>query len=113
MEKNLFGNHPVLLPPTDSQSPPPAFASDPLKHVSEAGSPGKDFEGYTAVPTTGSAKPSAIDIVEIDGLNSASAHSNHEANFTKSSSPPAVSKYYCYFYMYTTVEHLNLHKAYK
>nr|GME07621.1 zinc finger protein-like 1 homolog [Ipomoea batatas] len=89
MEKNLFGNHPVLLPPTDSQSPPPAFASDPLKHVSEAGSPGKDFEGYTAVPTTGSAKPSAIDIVEIDGLNSASAHSNHEANFTKSSSPPA------------------------
>ncbi|RAL38898.1 unnamed protein product [Cuscuta campestris] len=90
LEKSLFGNHPVSLPPTDSRSPPPAFSSDPLKHFSEAGVSGKDITagGIEAVQT-GSLSPSALGIVQIDGLNSASTQTSHEANFTKSSSPPA------------------------
>ncbi|CAA0807465.1 RING/U-box superfamily protein [Striga hermonthica] len=50
LEKNLFGNHPVSLG-TETRSPPPAFASEPLMHPSA----GKD-----AVPTaTGFARPAS------------------------------------------------------
>ncbi|CAH9091154.1 unnamed protein product [Cuscuta epithymum] len=89
LEKNLFGNHPVSLHPTDSRNPPPAFASDPLKHFSEAGASGIDIALGMEAAETGSLKPSALGIVEIDRPNSADAHSNHEASFTQSSSPPA------------------------
>ncbi|GER36908.1 zinc finger protein-like protein [Striga asiatica] len=80
LEKNLFGNHPVSLG-TETRSPPPAFASEPLMHPSA----GKD-----AVPTaTGFTRPASLDIVETDGPSSAtSSLPNHEPNFSKSSSPP-------------------------
>ncbi|RZS02357.1 hypothetical protein BHM03_00032403 [Ensete ventricosum] len=34
LEKNIFGNHLVSLPAVENHMPPPAFASDPLMHVS-------------------------------------------------------------------------------
>ncbi|XAR52920.1 hypothetical protein NMG60_11021254 [Bertholletia excelsa] len=72
LEKNVFGNHPVPSPVTESRTPPPAFASDPLMHVSAAGGSssagGKD------------------DIVEIDGPSLGSP-SNQKSSFMKSSSP--------------------------
>lgn len=34
LEKNIFGNHLVTLPPEDFRDPPPAFSSDPLKRLS-------------------------------------------------------------------------------
>ncbi|XP_006346311.1 zinc finger protein-like 1 homolog isoform X3 [Solanum tuberosum] len=84
LEKKLFGNHPVTLPGTEPRGPPPAFASDPLKHISAGG---KDSEGLAAI-ATGSSKPASLDIVEIDGSTSApSSMSNHETNFMKSTSP--------------------------
>ena len=67
LEKNLFGNHPVSLPATESRGPSPAFASDPLIS-SLSPSVAKDAEGYSVVS---SAKPSISDIVEIDGPSSA------------------------------------------
>ena len=75
MEKNLFGNHPVSLPVTESRSPPPAFSSDPLINRENNSIP-DSAEGY---PATGS-RILATDIVEIDGPNSA-------GNFLKGSSP--------------------------
>ncbi|KAI9124220.1 hypothetical protein K1719_005520 [Acacia pycnantha] len=78
MEKSLFGNHPVSLPVTESRSPPPAFASDPLinkgnEEISDS------VEGYSSPPGT-RPKLSVADIVEIDSPNSA-------GNFIKTSSP--------------------------
>ncbi|CAN4112106.1 unnamed protein product [Withania somnifera] len=82
MEKNLFGNHPVTFPGAEPRGPPPAFASDPLKHVSAGG---KDSEGLAAI-AIGSSKSASMDIVEIDGSTSApSSMSNHD--FMKSTSP--------------------------
>ncbi|KAL2477336.1 RING/U-box superfamily protein [Forsythia ovata] len=87
LEKNLFGNHPVSFPGPESRSPPTAFSSDPIIHAVAGGmssSVGKD----AASSTTGSAKPSSLDIIEINGPDSAtSSLPNHELNFTKSSSP--------------------------
>ncbi|KAL7227406.1 hypothetical protein ACSBR1_022282 [Camellia fascicularis] len=79
LEKNLFGNHPVSLPATESRVPPPAFSSDPLMHVSTTGGSsstvGKDTN----------------DIVEIDGPSSVNPSlSNQHSNFTKSASPVGV-----------------------
>ncbi|CAL5358110.1 unnamed protein product [Camellia sinensis] len=76
LEKNLFGNHPVSLPATESCVPPPAFSSDPLMHVSTTGGSsstvGKDTN----------------DIVEIDFPSSVNPSlSNQHSNFTKSASP--------------------------
>ncbi|CAL5329382.1 unnamed protein product [Camellia sinensis] len=87
LEKNLFGNHPVSLPATESRTPPPAFASDPLMHAtSTEGSSsmiGKDVAGYAAATGMGS-----NDIVEIDGPSSANPSlSNQHSNFMKSASP--------------------------
>lgn len=85
VEKNLFGNHPVLLSAIEHHGPPPAFASDPLVHSGGTTSVAKDGAGYSG---NGSIKPSSIDIVEIDGPSSANqSSSNHEANFLKSGSP--------------------------
>lgn len=85
----MFGNHPVTLPGTEPRGPPPAFASDPLKHVSAAG----NSEGLAAI-AAGSSKPASMDIVEIDGPTSApSSMSNHESNFMKSTSPSGVSNF--------------------
>ncbi|KAK9286822.1 hypothetical protein L1049_015227 [Liquidambar formosana] len=95
LEKNLFGNHPVSLPATESRGPPPAFASDPLMHISGTGGRENNISssssviqddtngtgGYSAGTGTGSLKLSVSDIVEIDGPSSA-------GNFMKSSSPP-------------------------
>ncbi|CAL5434144.1 unnamed protein product [Camellia sinensis] len=79
LEKNLFGNHPVSLPATESCVPPPAFSSDPLMHVSTTGGSsstvGKDTN----------------DIVEIDFPSSVNPSlSNQHSNFTKSASPVGV-----------------------
>ncbi|KAF7113431.1 hypothetical protein RHSIM_RhsimUnG0124800 [Rhododendron simsii] len=73
LEKNLFGNHPVSLLATESRTPPPAFSSDPLIHVSATG-------GSTSLLGNDAGAVSS-DIVEID-----SPSSNHP-NFTKSASP--------------------------
>lgn len=73
LEKNLFGNHPVSLLATESRTPPPAFSSDPLIHVSAAG-------GSTSLLGNDAGAVSS-DIVEID-----SPSSNHP-HFTKSASP--------------------------
>ncbi|KAL7002901.1 hypothetical protein U1Q18_004059 [Sarracenia purpurea var. burkii] len=80
LEKNLFGNHSVSLPTTEMHSPPRAFASDPLMHVSATGSiPSvvlKDFEGCSN------------DIVEIEGLGSAiPSLANQQANLMEGASP--------------------------
>lgn len=86
IEKNLFGNHPIPLPVTDSRGPPTAFASDPLIHVSSNGgmstSVVKDAESYLGTTATGSSKPSTIDIEEIDDPSAA-----NQANFMRSVSP--------------------------
>lgn len=95
LEKNLFGNHPVSLPKTESRGPPPAFASDPLMSISSTGSGDYNAssllsvatddlvgtEGYSGVNEAGPSKLSVTDIVEIDGPSSA-------GNFIKTSSPP-------------------------
>ncbi|XP_059665966.1 uncharacterized protein LOC132311851 isoform X2 [Cornus florida] len=89
LEKNLFGNHPVSLPATESRGPPPPLASDPLMHASATGgrepnanlpsSVAKDSEGYSAAAGTGPTNSSFTDIVEIDGPKSASPSlSNHQ-----------------------------------
>ncbi|KAI4295760.1 hypothetical protein L6164_035772 [Bauhinia variegata] len=79
LEKNLFGNHPVSLPGTESRGPPPAFASDPL--VSRENNANSDaIEEYSSATATRPSKLSVTDIVEIDGPNSA-------GNFMKGSSP--------------------------
>ncbi|OVA17104.1 zinc finger protein [Macleaya cordata] len=113
MEKNLFGNHPVSLPTAMSRGPPPAFASDPLMHVSAMGGRDKSnvdsldsiedrsslsavakegkhlAEGYAPATGIGSSKLSATDIVEIDDPSSAGNQfiTEHEPNVLKSASP--------------------------
>ncbi|CAK9180846.1 unnamed protein product [Ilex paraguariensis] len=97
LEKNLFGNHPVSRPATESRGPPPAFATDPLMQVSAGGrepneslppSAVGDARGYSVASGIGYTKPSSIDIVEIDAPGSAnSSLSNHDSSFIKSSSP--------------------------
>ncbi|XP_024967092.1 zinc finger protein-like 1 homolog [Cynara cardunculus var. scolymus] len=72
MEKNVFGNNPVSLPTRDSRGSSPALSSDPLVT--------KDAVGYSVSSGNSSAKPSSVDIVEIDVPNSA----NHEGNFLRS-----------------------------
>lgn len=72
LEKNLFGNHPVSLSAMESRTPPPAFSSDPLVHVSATG-------GSTSLLGKDAGEVSN-DIVEIDGPSS-------HPNFTKNASP--------------------------
>ncbi|KAL6964102.1 hypothetical protein U1Q18_035157 [Sarracenia purpurea var. burkii] len=86
LEKNLFGNHPVSLPATESRTPPPAFSSDPLMHVSSTGGSmpivTQDAEGYSAATGIGS-----NDIVELDGPSSVNPSLSNQPNFPKSASP--------------------------
>ncbi|XP_061354561.1 uncharacterized protein LOC133299140 [Gastrolobium bilobum] len=77
MEKNLFGNHPISLPATESRSPPPAFASDSFR---ESLINSDSVEGYSHATGSEPSKISVTDIVEIDSPNSA-------GNFMKGSSP--------------------------
>lgn len=81
MEKNLFGSHPVSLS-TESRSPPPAFASDPLVGVSPSGgrdtSPSVGNDGTNI--TGGPSKHTVSEIMEIDGPSPT-------GNFLKSSTP--------------------------
>lgn len=89
LEKNLFGNHPVSLPSTESRSPPPAFASDPLMPIG-----GREYDAGLS-PSVGK-DSEIVDIVEIDGPGSASPSvSNHESTLMKSSSPPGV-RMFCF-----------------
>ncbi|KAK4424261.1 hypothetical protein Salat_1619500 [Sesamum alatum] len=84
LEKNLFGNHPVPLHGTESRSPPPAFASEPLIQASAAG--GGEHNGGNYAAST--ARPVDLGIVEIDEPSSAtSSLPNHDSNFMKSASP--------------------------
>lgn len=92
LEKSLFGNHPVSFPGPDSRSPPPAFASDPLMHADAGGM--SSSVGIDMASITTSAKPSSLDIIEINGPDSAtSSLPNHELNLSKNSSPSVVSSY--------------------
>ncbi|XP_074269484.1 uncharacterized protein LOC141592646 [Silene latifolia] len=76
LEKNVFGNHPVSLPSPGRG--PPAFTSDPLKHVS--GSGGTD--GIVSEAASGAGGGSAF--VDIDGSSPSSSLSmNHEPNYVK------------------------------
>ncbi|KAK6945995.1 hypothetical protein RJ641_013539 [Dillenia turbinata] len=71
LEKNLFGNHPVSLK-TESQGPPPAFASDPLVSVSGVGGTSSSDNTNLGEEYSGArGKAPVLDIVEIDGPNSA------------------------------------------
>ncbi|KAL1831662.1 hypothetical protein ACET3Z_001313 [Daucus carota] len=80
-EKKLFGNHPISFSAVDSRDTPPAFASDPLIHVSGSGG-----------MLSGSTKPSSIGIEEIDNSSAGNpSSSNNESNFLKSSSPPGAT----------------------
>ncbi|KAK9697137.1 hypothetical protein RND81_08G017300 [Saponaria officinalis] len=75
LEKNVFGNHPVSLTSPD-RAPPPAFASDPLKHVSGSGG----IEGVNGEVKSGAGEGSTI--VQMDGSSLASALlANHEPNY--------------------------------
>ncbi|CAN8270784.1 unnamed protein product [Cochlearia groenlandica] len=76
LEKNLFGNHPVSRP-TESRSPPPAFASDALINISSSSS----SHAQDSVAGNGEyTKPAVSEIVEIDVPSSA-------GSYMKSSSP--------------------------
>ncbi|KAG5005210.1 hypothetical protein JHK82_029238 [Glycine max] len=77
MEKNVFGNHPVSV--TESRSPPPAFASDPLISRENHGN-SDSVDGYSTTTRSELPKLSVTDIVEIDGANPA-------GDFLKNSSP--------------------------
>ncbi|KAK9707072.1 hypothetical protein RND81_07G170700 [Saponaria officinalis] len=77
LEKNVFGNHPVSLT-SPERGTPPAFISDPLKHLSGSGG----TEGLTSEVVSGAEVGSAF--VEIDGSSASnSLSSNHEHNYIK------------------------------
>ena len=100
IEKNIFGNYPVSTSvPENHGGPPPAFASDPLRHISGAGgtegmkSEVNMTEGLSSGPGAGSSRASTHDIVEMDGSSQASSLSvSHEPNYIKAGSPANVRK---------------------
>lgn len=90
-EKNLFGNHPVPFSDADSRDPPPAFASDPLIHVSGNGgfptSEGKDGS-YLGTTGSGSTTPLTIGMEVIDEPSAPNPSlSNNESNFMSNANP--------------------------
>ncbi|KAF9621218.1 hypothetical protein IFM89_016712 [Coptis chinensis] len=68
LEKNLFGSHPVSLPAAEYHGPP-AFASDPLVHLSANGGREKSSSDPSTATGIGPPEISVTDIVEIDGPN--------------------------------------------
>ncbi|XP_020579183.1 zinc finger protein-like 1 homolog [Phalaenopsis equestris] len=96
LEKNIFGNYLVSLPPSELRAAPPAFASDPLIHISasEDGEKGSsssfDYVKDKSVTSSSggllSLKHSEIDIVEIEDPSLAKNHflSDQDPNFIKS-----------------------------
>ncbi|CAM8899229.1 unnamed protein product [Rhodiola kirilowii] len=88
LEKNVFGNHPVLMPATGSRGPPPAFASDPLIQASGASGEGKHGSKIPEIQPVGNMTNSlnilVPDNLEIGGPSSAG---NHLSN----SSPPGAT----------------------
>lgn len=82
LEKNLFGNHLVSSPLTESRGPPPAFASDPLVALSSTASRENNLSS-SSVAKDGI---NISDIVEIESPNSA-------GDFMKTSSPVGVGKF--------------------
>ncbi|KAK1385709.1 zinc finger protein-like 1-like [Heracleum sosnowskyi] len=94
-EKNLFGNHIVSFSAADSRDPPPAFASDPLIHVSGNGgmptSVGKDGS-YSGTTGSGSTEPLTIGMEGIDDPSAANPSlSSNTSNFMINTSPPGAS----------------------
>ncbi|XP_008805695.1 uncharacterized protein LOC103718583 isoform X1 [Phoenix dactylifera] len=101
LEKNIFGSHLVSLPAAESRVPPPAFASDPLMHVSGVEDRDKrsadsftkegkhSDEVYSSADGKGSTKLSEPEIIEIDGPSSLGNQykPDQEPNFMKSASP--------------------------
>lgn len=91
------------MPVPDSRAPPPAFASDPLIHVSSSGSMStsvvNDAENHLGTTETGSTKPSTIDIEEIDDPSAA-----NQAKFIRSVSPKSTLLLICsWFCTYSEV----------
>ncbi|KAJ6804760.1 zinc finger protein-like 1-like protein [Iris pallida] len=99
LEKNIFGNHLVSLPTVDSRAPPPAFASDPLMHISavedreETTTNSVDSVRRPSFPSSsageGPSKVSEISIVEVDGPSSLGSQfvSDQDPKFMKAKSP--------------------------
>ncbi|KAH0459124.1 hypothetical protein IEQ34_011938 [Dendrobium chrysotoxum] len=95
LEKNIFGNYLVSLPPVEPRATPPAFASDPLVHISAADDGekinGNSFDSFKDKSMTSSGgiaslKISEEDIVEIEGPSSVGNHfmSDQDPNFMQS-----------------------------
>ncbi|CAD5173668.1 unnamed protein product [Musa acuminata subsp. malaccensis] len=118
LEKNVFGNHLVSLPAVENRVPPPAFASDPLVHVSavedtEKGGatsvdPVEDSRPTLSLPVTddkysdevynstigvGSSKPIEPEIVEVDGPDALGNQfmQNQDHHLVKSTSLPGAT----------------------
>ncbi|KAG0463544.1 hypothetical protein HPP92_019613 [Vanilla planifolia] len=71
MEKNIFGNFLVSLPPVEPRATPRAFASDPLIRVSAAeDSQNSNSSAISSSLGNGALKQSETDIVEIEGPSS-------------------------------------------
>ncbi|KAJ8424136.1 hypothetical protein Cgig2_005506 [Carnegiea gigantea] len=95
IEKNVFGNHPVAMSvPENRGGHPPAFASEPLRHLSGAGgtegmkSEANVTEGFSSGAGAGSSRAATHDIVETDGSSQATSLSvSHEPNYIKAGSP--------------------------
>ncbi|KAK1276629.1 hypothetical protein QJS04_geneDACA001606 [Acorus gramineus] len=115
LEKNLFGNHLVSLPVAESRVPPPAFASDPLIHISatedekinttfesieESKLPSSSVDKERAYSTdaySSRIQLSEPDIVEIEGPSSLGNQftNDHDHNFLKS--PGATTRKGAYY----------------
>ncbi|XP_077233794.1 RING/U-box superfamily protein [Tasmannia lanceolata] len=91
MEKSIFGNHLVSMPAAEPRPPPPAFASDPLVHVTTTEGMDRSNSNSSAFikDPISTLKVSSPDIVEIDGPISLGNQfaSDHEPQFIKSVSP--------------------------
>ncbi|WOK92347.1 zinc finger protein-like [Canna indica] len=80
LEKNVFGDHLVSVAASDNRDPPPAFASDPLSHVSAVEEIDKggatsvndkySNEAFRYTVGVGSSRLIEPEIVEVDGPNS-------------------------------------------
>ena len=130
LEKNVFGNHFVTMSKADTRTPP-AFASDPLKHLSSSGD--RESNGANIIssaqdaslPSTlhsamytsaslGSGTPIHIEpeIVEIEGPSPViTQFPELESNFIRSPSPHgvslAISLYVCFLFSFAYSQNSN------